>query len=77
MKVDRDHRKFSKKIHILGTGHYLCGGGGGGEKSWVGAGPIFSKTRGGPSSMAGSRLFLPPPIQDGHQQHFVKMSRHP
>ena len=46
MKVDRDHRKFSNKIHILGTGHYLYGGGGGGEKSWGGARPNFFKDKG-------------------------------
>ena len=33
----------------LGTGHYLCGGVGGGRNHGGGGpGPIFSKTRGGP-----------------------------
>ena len=45
-----------KRSQPLGTGHYLCGEGGGGEKSWGGPGLYFLEKRVGPKynfTMAG------------------------
>ena len=45
--AQKDPMNISLDTLILGTGHYLCGGGGGG-KSWGGPGLFFLEKRGGP-----------------------------